>query len=132
VSRDNPKDIWELSRARYEEALDRVEKALRTGWTPGTRKDLLNEMRIIRLVSLRHAPWWGAGIDPEDSSVTVGVMMRNAFEAVGDAVDYPTDEGLKTKADHWFTRRYLPHWRRGEREYREWLDTLGARRPSGR
>lgn len=125
MSRDNPRDWRELSRHRYEEALSQVEKALKHGWTPGTRRDLLNEMRIIRMVGMTPTPWYGMSVDPEDSSVSVGVMMRNAFEAFGDCVDYPTAEGFKTKADHWFTKRYLPHWRRGRREYLEWLKTLG-------
>lgn len=129
MGEDNPQDIWELSRHRYEQALDRVEKALKDGWTPGTCKDLLNEMRIVRMVGCHRVPWYGMVVDPEDSSVTVGVMLRNAFEAVGDSIDYPTDEGLKTRASHWFTRQYLPRWRRGKREYHEWLDTLGRERP---
>jgi len=130
VAADNPRDVWELSRARYEEALSRVEKALRLGWTPGTRRDLLNEMRIIRMVGMRQTPWWGAGIDHGDSSVTVGVMMRNAFEAVGDFVDAPTAEGLQAKASHWFTKLYLPRWRQGKKEYYDWLDTLDLGPPA--
>lgn len=123
MSWDNPADAYELSRARYEQALATVETALTVGWSLGD-PDLLNEMRIIRMVGMNRAPWWGQGIDSEDSSVTVGVMMRNAFEAVGDNIDYPTDQGLKTDAGHWLTRRYLPLWRQGKREYQEWLDTL--------
>lgn len=124
MSRDNPRDWQELSRHRYEQALATVEAALTIGWKLGD-PDLLNEMRIIRMMALTPTPWWGMAVDPEDSSVSVGVMMRNAFEALGDCVDYPTAEGFGTKADHWFTRRYLPHWRRGKREYLEWLKTLG-------
>lgn len=125
ASEENPRDFWELSRARYEQALAYVEAVLPCADDPGA----LNEMRIIRMVGLHRAPWWGAAVDPADSSVTVGVMMQNAFEAVGDYVDAPTAEGLKTRASHWFTRRYLPRWRQGQREYLEWLDTLGQARP---
>jgi hypothetical protein len=124
VSWDNPVDAYELSRARYEEALSRVEAVVQLADSP----ELLNEVRIIRMVGMNRAPWWGQGIDHEDSSVTVGVMMRNAFEAVGDYIDYPTDQGLKTDAGHWLTRRYLPLWRQGKREYQDWLDTLFGKR----
>jgi hypothetical protein len=126
VDAGNPRDVWELSRARYEEALARIEAALLASPSVGT--DLLNEMRIIRMVGMHQTPWWGAAIDHEDSSVTVGVMMRNAFEAVGDFVDAPTAEGLQTKVSHWFTKLYLPRWRRGKKAYYEWLDTLSLPR----
>jgi hypothetical protein len=131
MSDDNPRDAWELSRHRYEQALARVEAAVTAGCPPGD-PDLLNEMRIIRMVGITRAPWYGMIIDPEDSSVDVGVMMRNAFEAVGDHVDYPTDKGLETRARHYFTLRYLPLWRRGKREYHQWLDTLSLQRPPER
>src|ERR1700729_2310321 len=117
---DNPDNAWELSRHRYEQALDRVEAALTACCSP----DLLNEMRIVRMVGMTRAPWYGMIVDPEDSSVDGGVVLRNAFEALGDSVDYPTDRGLETRARHWFTRRYLPLWRRGKKEYGEWLDTM--------
>lgn len=124
---ENPRDVFELSLHRYEQALARIEAALQIGWSLGD-PDLLNEMRIIRLVGLHRAPWWGEAVDHADSSVTVGVMMRNAFEAVGDVIDFPAP-GARTEARHWFTRRYLPRWRQGKREYLEWLDTLGLARP---
>lgn len=127
--RDNPRDAWELSRHRYEQALDRVEEALRSGCLPED-PDLLNEIRIVRMVGMTRAPWYGMIIDPEDSSVDVGVMMRNAFEAVGDYVDGVYGE--HTKAKHWLTRRYLPLWRQGKREYHQWLDTLSLQRPPER
>jgi hypothetical protein len=120
---DNPQSTWDLSRHRYQEALDRVEAGLRGDPVPGG-VDLFNEMRIIRLVSMHRAPWYGASVDHEDNSVTVGVMMRNAFEALGEFIDEPNP-----KIGHWFTRRYLPLWRQGKREYLEWLDTLGQERP---
>lgn len=132
MSDDNPRDVWDLSQHRYHLALDRVETACRAD--DESRDYLLNEMRIVRMVSLHRAPWWGEAVDPDDSSVTVGVMMRNAFEAVGDDIDYdPTGEKLTvTSARHWLTRRYLPLWRRGKKEYSEWLDTLGLARPPER
>lgn len=122
MSLEDPQDVWDLSNARYKEALDWVEAHLKG--LPLLGVDLLNEMRIIRLVALKRVPWYGVVVDPEDSSVSAGVMMRNAFEAVGDYIDGPNP-----KTDHWFTRRYLPLWRRSKREYDEWLDALGRRRP---
>jgi hypothetical protein len=128
VSYENPRDVWDLSRARYEQALARIEAALQIGWSRGD-PDLINEMRIIWMVGMHPTPWWGDAVDPADSSVTVGVMMRNAFESVGDYLDGPFGEGPQTKADNWLTRRYLPLWRQGERKYLEWLDTLALDRP---
>lgn len=131
MSEETPKDLWELSQHRYELALDRVEAVLR-GAPAVPETDVFNEMRIVRMVGCHPVPWYGQAVDPEDSSVTVGVVLRNAFEALGDAIDYPTNEGLQTRARHWFTQRNLPLWRQGRREYRQWLDTLGAQRPPGR
>lgn len=121
MSWNNPVDVNELSSARYEEALEHVEAALRS-W--GADEALLNEVRIIRMVGMRRVPWWGQVIDHDDSSVTVGIMMRNAFEAFGDGIDYPTDLGLRTDSKHWFTRAYLHRWRQGKQEYQDWLDAL--------
>jgi hypothetical protein len=114
MSSQDPQDVYELSRHRYEQALGRVEAALTIGWSLGD-PDLLNEMRIIRMAAMNRLPWWGMTVDPEDSSVTVGVVLRNAFDAVGDS--------------HSFTRRNLPRWRQGKKEYLEWLDTLGLAQP---
>lgn len=127
VTWEHPRDTWELSRARYEEALRRVEEVLQRDW--GENSDLLNEMRIIRMVGMHRVPWWGMGVDPNDSSVMAGTMLRNCFEALGDSIDYPTDRGLETRAAHWLTRRYLPLWCLGKREYENWLDTLFRKLP---
>lgn len=129
MSDEDPQDIQELSRRRYEQALDYVEAVLPCADDP----DAFNEMRIIRMVGCNRVPWWGMAVDPADSSVTVGVMMRNAFAAVGDVIDHdPAGERLTvTTARHWLTRLYLPRWHRGKREYLEWLDTLGLARPPG-
>ena len=120
MSWDNPVSLYELSRARYEEALSRVEAVVQLAGSP----ELDKEMRIIRMIGMHRIPWWGQVIDPDDSSVTVGIMMRNAFEAFGDCIDYPTDLGVRTDSKHWFTRAYLHRWRRGKQEYQDWLDTL--------
>jgi hypothetical protein len=127
----HPEGIWDLCLARYIEALDVVEAALRGDPVPsGT--DLPNEMRIIRMVGMHQVPWYGQAVDHADSSVTVGVVLRNAFEALGDYIDVPTDRGLETRplqSLHSFTRRNLPRWREGKREYNEWLGTLWMERP---
>jgi hypothetical protein len=130
VSADNPADVNELSRHRYEQALSRVELALR-GIMHQDGVNLENEMRIVRMVGCHRVPWYGQVMDPEDSSVSVGVVLRNAFEALGDYIDVPTGKGLQTRAHHWFTQRYLRLWRQGKREYNEWLDTLGVDRSPG-
>jgi hypothetical protein len=130
VSADNPADVNELSRHRYEQALSRVELALR-GIVHQDGVNLENEMRIVRMVGCHRVPWYGQVMDPEDSSVSVGVVLRNAFEALGDYIDVPTGKGLQTRAHHWFTQRYLRLWRQGKREYNEWLDTLGVDRSPG-
>lgn len=118
---DSPKDIQELSRHRYEQALNAVEAHLR-GDPLSEGTDVLNEMRIVRMVGCNRVPWWGMCVDPEDTSVTVGVMMRNAFEALGDDV-HVNGEGPPPR--HWFTKLYVRRWRTGRRQYLEWLDTLG-------
>jgi hypothetical protein len=121
MSRDVPEHIGELSRYALQQAIDRVDREL-----AGAPQELRDAVSVIRLVTdvPRRAPWYGAIIDSEDSSVSVGVMMRNAFEAVGDSIDAPTDRGLETHADHWFTKLYLSRWRRGRREYRDYLEHL--------
>jgi hypothetical protein len=131
VEWEYPRDSWDLCRARYEEALEKIEAHLSGGPVLLTPAEVVNEMRIIRMATMRKSPWFDRSIDPEDSSVTVGSMMHNAFEALGDSAGYPTDQGLVVKADHWFTRRYLPLYQRGKREYDEWLDALGRERRPG-
>jgi hypothetical protein len=116
----DPQDIGELSRARLAGALRRLERAVQSD-PRGTDPLMLNEIRVIRLVLGfdQRLRWYGAIVDPDDSSVTAGVMMRNAFEAVGDQIDEPP-----AKWKHWLTRMYGPLWHRGRREYRDYLDTL--------
>jgi hypothetical protein len=121
VSREVPEDLGELSNYAFDEAMATVEQAL-AGAPPEVRRAL----SVIKLVSdvPRRSPWYGIPIDPEDSSVTVGVMMRNAVESVGDWIDGPLGDGPHTKADSWFTRRYLPLWRDGKLAYYDYLDHL--------
>jgi hypothetical protein len=115
---DVPRDIGELSRYALEDAIGKVDRAL-----AGAAPELRAAVSVIRLVSgmPRRAPWYGTPVDPADSSVTAGVAMRNAFEAVG---DWPESYGRPAKADHWYTRRYLPLWLAGRRGYYRYLAHL--------
>ena len=121
VSTDPPVDVGELSRHMIREAIDLVDREL-----ADAPADVRRAVAVIRMVAdiPRRAPWYGVPMDPDDSSVTVGVVLRNAFEALGDYIDYPTDRGLETEAGHWFTQRELPRWREGKREYDDYLDHL--------
>lgn len=113
MSREWPTHIGELSTYALDQAIETLSKE-----AAGISPDVDKALAVIRLVAPRRraAPWYGQVIDPEDSSVTAGVMMRNAFEAVGDHVDEPPR--------HWFTRMYLGRWRRGRTEYYDFLEHL--------
>lgn len=121
MSLEVPQNIGELSNYAFDEALAKVDRAL-----ADAPEEIRAAISVIRLVSgvPRSAPWYGVPMDPDDSSVTVGVVLRNAFEALGDHIDYPTDRGLETQARHSFTQRNLPRWREGKREYNDYLDHL--------
>jgi hypothetical protein len=122
MSREFPEHIDELSRYALEEAVGTVSR-----YTADGPEEVRRAAAVIRLVTgiPRRVPWYGVCVDPEDSSVTAGVMMRNAFEAVGDYVDAVVEGGArKTKADHWFTKMYLGLWRAGKRDYHDFLDHL--------
>lgn len=121
MSLEVPQNIGELSNYAFDEALAKIDRAL-----ADAPEDVRAAIGVVRLVSSvpRAAPWYGVPMDPDDSSVTVGVVLRNAFEALGDAIDYPTARGLETRARHWFTQRNLPRWREGKREYNDYLDHL--------
>jgi hypothetical protein len=121
MSRDVPEHIGELSRYALQQAIDRVDRELRDA--PQEVRDAVSVIRLVVSIP-RRVPWYGATIDTEDSSITVGVVMRNAFEAVGDSIDAPTDRGPETRADHWFTQMYLPRWRQGKRDYGDYLSHL--------
>jgi hypothetical protein len=122
MSREFPEHIDELSRYALEEAIGTVSR-----YAAGGPEEVRRAAAVIRLVTgvPRRVPWYGVPVDPEDNSVTAGVMMRNAFEAVGDWVDALSSGGkTTTKADHWFTKMYLGLWRAGKRDYNDFLDHL--------
>lgn len=108
-----PTKIGELSTYALDQAVETLEKE-----AGGLSPDVDAALAVLRLVTpiSRREPWYGQVIDPEDSSVTAGVMMRNAFEAVGDSVD--------EQPRHWFTRMYLERWRQGRAEYYDFLEHL--------
>lgn len=149
MSREYPDHLGELSTGALEDAMNELEAWLRGidrnyqsavhgspgggGYSisiPAVPENIWKCMKVIRLVTgmPRRSPWYGIVIDHEDSSVDVGVMMRNAFEAVGDWVDHQgmanMKDGKQYKNTHWFTRLYLPRFRAGKREYNAWLDNL--------
>jgi hypothetical protein len=113
MSLDVPEHIGELSRYAMQQA--------------DAPEDVRAALSVIRLVENmpRRVPWFGASIPtPEGDSVHAGTVMRCAFEALGDWIDGPTDQGLETKADHWFTKRWLTTWRQGHRDYDDYLTHL--------
>jgi hypothetical protein len=124
MSREVPENIGELSTWAMQQALDRIGHYLIDSNAP---QELLDALSVVRLVEgmPRQAPWWGVSVPtPEGDTVSVGTLLRNAFEALGDHIDYPTREGLQTRAEHYFTRRHLPAWRAGRRAYNDYLDHL--------
>jgi hypothetical protein len=116
-----PEEIGELSAWALDHAIETLEKL-----HEGDDGDAGKALAVIRLVARmpRAAPWYGQIIDPADSSVDVGVMMRNAFEAVGDHIDGTYADGPHQTSGHWLTQRYLPLWREGKRRYHDFLDRL--------
>jgi hypothetical protein len=106
-----------MSRYAMQQALGKVDRAL-----ADAPEDVRAALSVIRLVENmpRRVPWYGVPVPtPEGDSVSVGTVLRNAFEAVGDWADDPPKAG-----DHWFTQRYRPIWQQGERDYDDFLTHL--------
>lgn len=114
MSTEWPTHLGDLSAYTLQQAIEVLEKAFAG---PGD-EDVQHALAVIRMVAPmpRRSPWYGQPIDPDDGSVTVGVMMRNAFEAVGDSPDEPPK--------HWLTKMYLARWRRSRAEYYDFLEHL--------
>jgi hypothetical protein len=74
MSREFPEHIDELSRYALEEAIDTVSRAV-----ADAPEDVRRAAAVIRLVTgvPRRVPWYGVPVDPEDNSVTAGVMVRS-------------------------------------------------------
>jgi hypothetical protein len=117
MSHEVPQHIGELSTRAFDDALDVIDDALEDA-----PDDVRAALSVIRLVSgmPRQAPWYGVSMPvPEGGTVSVGTVLGNAFEAVG---DWPWSEPRKT--DHWFTRRHYPAWCQGRRDYDDYLRHL--------
>lgn len=115
-----PENLGELSNYAFDEAVRTLDRHL-----AGAPDEVRAALAVVRLVSgvPRRSPWYGIPIHPDDSSVTVGVALRNAFEAVGDWVDALGEGGQRvTKADHWFTKMYMGIWREGRAAWYDYLD----------
>lgn len=125
---EHPPDIRALSRERLDRAYQRIEAFLRDRDAPD---EILEELRIVRLIvdpGVRQKSWYGLSIDPDDTSTTVGVMMRNAFEALGvnsDLLSINSREPVKSRS--WFVKHYLPLWRNGRQAYYAFMDELLGR-----
>lgn len=120
---EHPPDLRHLSRERLKRAQDTIAAFLEVAEAGPT---MLEEFRIIRLLQdpgLRQKSWYGLAIDPEDTSTTVGIMMRNAFEALDVDPDVLAGRKIVTRAS-WFVRHYLPLWLRGRKAYNEFLDEV--------
>lgn len=121
-----PTRLGDLSAYALDEAVKAVGTFVeRSGESP-ERDNAIRAMATIRLVARmpRSAPWYGEIIDPSDSSVHVGIMMRNAFEALGEDIDEIAEKGLISRPKNWFTRFYLPRWLEGRRRYYDFLEHL--------
>lgn len=126
MSDEWPTHIGELSAWSLNHAIETLEKTIGSHDNAGLPNDAQKALAVIRLVAKmpRACPWWGQVIDSNDSSVHVGVMMRNAFEALGEDIDESSSEGLIGRPKSWFTQLYLPRWTEGRRRYYDFLDHL--------
>lgn len=106
-----PTHIGELSTHRLDQAVDAVDAALRAAGAP---QAALDEVAIIRLVTRvpRATPWYGVQVKPGDSSVTAGVLLRNAVYAYEKAGQPGEAARLAQLIEH------------GKRDYYEYLDRL--------
>ena len=117
MSHEFPENIGELSRYSLEKAIERVDQAL-----ADAPEEIRKSVAVIKLITgtPRRAPWYGVTMPtPEGDTVSMGRVLGNAFEAVG---DWPWSE--PRKLEHYFTRRHYPQWVAGRREYDDYLDHL--------
>lgn len=117
MSFEVPEHIGELSTWAFDAALGKIDRAL-----ADAPDDVRAAISVIRLVSgmPRCMPWYGVSMPtPEGDTVSMGRVLGNAFEAVG---DWPWTEPRKT--EHYFTCRHYPAWRQGRRDYNDYLDHL--------
>lgn len=107
MSAEIPANIGELSRHALHEAIEKVDLAL-----DGAPEDIRKAVAVIRLVTdmPRRCPWYGVPVDPDDSSVTVGVVLRNLLDFYWGNEDY--------------RREMLRVLEGGKQDYNEHLDRL--------
>lgn len=120
-----PENPGELSAYALDHSIEALSEALRDHPDP----DVAKALAVIRFVAHypRQAPWYGVHVKlpDRDDSVTVGTILYNAFEAVGDDVDALGEGGrvLNTRKS-WFTQMYAQAWRQGKIDYYDFLDHL--------
>jgi hypothetical protein len=74
-----PDGLGGLSSHMLSKAIEHLDRSLRDA-DEETRKAI----EIVKLVSRvpRRSPWYGVPMDPEDNSVTVGVVLKNVITAL--------------------------------------------------
>jgi hypothetical protein len=107
MSHEVPEHLDELSRHALREAITKVDEAL-----AGAPEDVRRAIAVIKLVTgmPRRCPWYGVPMDPEDSSVTVGVVLANLLGV------YWGSEGQR--------QELLRGLEAGKRDYHDYLDHL--------
>jgi hypothetical protein len=116
-----PKSIGELSRYALNEAVKRIGRELRDA--DQETRDAIETIKLVVDVP-RETPWYGVPMDAEDSSVTVGVVLRNLIETLDviasrEAVPAETRRLCQQEA-----ARLKRRTDRGKRAYNEYLDNL--------
>lgn len=109
MSREIPDHLGELSTAKLQEAINALDTHLQ--FAPQDIRDALSIIRLVTSVP-RRGHWYGISIDPDDSSCTVGVVLRNLIEII------EQDRGLG------LTRNYRDLLLHGRRQYDEYLGKL--------
>lgn len=123
---NTPQRIGELSRRALQDAVDRVDRELRDA-----DQEVRDAIAVIRLVVdvPRAAPWYGVPIDPEDSSVSVGVVMRNIVMLLEGFAREKSDPDLTRRCARSEAARLQRRVEQGKREYDRYLDQLLSATP---
>lgn len=102
-----PDGLGDLSTYMLNKAIEHLDGVLRDA-DEETRK----AVEIVKLVARvpRRSPWYGAPMDPEDSSVTVGVVLSNLLDML------PHERG--------YVARVRQRLEQGRRAYYDYLDHL--------
>lgn len=121
-----PQRIGELSRRALQDAVDRVDRELRDA-----DKEVRDAISVIRLVVdvPRAAPWYGVPMDPEDSSVLVGVVLRNLVTLLEGYAWEKSDPDFTRRSARSEAARLQRRVAQGKREYDRYLDQLFSATP---